>query len=257
MSLKFKGSKVVTSDLRFKPDEKIGNLCIGHLVKVEVLETKVEKIKEDGSEMLWEYAGFTVPYLQFTFIQAKKDKSERDRVLNHIERVITFTDSEGNAVDKDIINSLFEEMGDRLIHLHDSYKKDVNYKALPDIDFDEKGDVKARLESFKAFFTAIADAFNKGANDKPVYTGSKGEFLPLYIKVIPEYKRRRFYTLPRFVGKGFVERFLNQPPSIELSPKERRDFELLADGEKAPANASKSEVIHEDVDDTIKDLIKD
>ena len=256
MALKFEGKKVVTSDLSFKPDPLLGNLVKCYLKEVKVVENKIEKTKEDGSDNTWEYAGYTVSYLQFTFVQIKKDKNERDRILRHIESVITFVTSEGQKVDDNTIVSLFTQMNDRIVHIHDAFKNDPNYKPLLDLEFDEKGSQKERLENFKKFFLAIEAAFNKGKNDKPIFIDAKGQFAPLYLKVLPDYKTKSFYGIPAFVNKGFVERCFDQAPSIELTPAEKADFELKSKkGKKVAGDAAGSTVTHDDVDPAVADLI--
>ena len=253
MSFKFQGQKTVTQDLTFKPDPSIGNLVKCYLKEVKVVENKVEKVDDNGVEKAWEYAGYTVPYLQFTFVQAKKDKSERDRILRHVENVLTFVNKDGQKVDNNALQNLFIGMNDRIVHLHEAFKNDVNYKALPDLEFEEAGTAKERLSSFKKLFTAIADAFNKGKNDKPIFIDGKGEPSLVYLKIVPDYRTKAFYTIPTYVGKGFIERAIGVP-SIELTPTELANHKLVAKGVKA-TDTTESSLAHEELDPTVAALI--
>lgn len=241
MSLKFEGKKEVVSDLGFQPEEKVKGLCRGRLVKVEVLLNKVEKVKEDGSESTWEYAGYEIPSLMFTFHQEKNNPAERQRVLRHVERVITFKDASGAVIDINKLVPIFENMNNRIVHIHNSFASDPNYAELPDLDFDEKGDSAKRVASWKKFFGAIADAFEKGKNNKPVYVDAKSIALPLYLKVLADYETGSYYTLPNYVGKGFIERNKGQAPSIEIGPGEVDKLKLVAKkkkGQKAAESAT-------------------
>lgn len=255
MQMKFKGKKQVTQDLGFKPQEELDFLTKGHLVSVKVVEKKVEKKKDDGSDNLWEYAGFTVPHLQFTFIQAKKDKNERNRVLNHVENVITFKSNEGVAIDMSVIESLFEQMNDRVVHIHDAFKDEGNYAPMPDFEFSQGATIKERLEAFKVLFENIAQAFNVGLNDKPLYIDKDGKPVPLYIKILPEYKRGTYYTLPTYVNKGFIERCHGSKPFIELTATEKANIELRSSKGGAVAGKEGSVVQQDEIDDEIAKLV--
>lgn len=260
MALKFKGDKVVTQDLTVKPDPEIGNLIKGYLKSVTVEETVVPKVNETtGQESTWEYAGYKVPYLRFTFVQQKKKDDTRDRYLKYNESVFTFVNKEGSPVDMSTIEKLFETMNDRIVHIHQAFKDDVNYKELPDLEFNEKGDAKTRLESFKAFYTAVADAFNKGANDKPIYADANNNLLPVFIKVLPDYQSKKFYTLPSFVGKGFIERARGGKPMIELSATELANFELKVTGADAKGATGiakgATDLSQEDIDPAVKAML--
>ncbi len=236
--MKFQGKKEVLANLSIKPVPELGNLVPGALVSVEVIETQVEKIREDGSENTWEYAGFKIPALMFTFKQSKSNPNDRDRILNYVESIITFRTKDGMPVPMETIENLFTQMNDRIVHIHDAYKNDINYTTLSDFEFDEKGDTKSRIESFKNFFLNIADSFNKGKNQKPIYLGKDDKLLPLYIKVLPDYNTKSFYTLPSFVRKGFIERANGQKPNIELTASEKASFELRSRKGTKPDTAS-------------------
>ena len=251
-SFVFKGDKQVVQDLTVKPDPSIGNLIKASLKSVEVIENKVEKVNADtGKQSEWEYAGYNVPQLRFTFVQVRKDGEVRDRYLKYSEEVLTFVTKEGAAVSNDTLGNLFEQMNDRIVHLHNTYIGLPNYKAIPEISFNEKGNAKERLASFKQFFTEIADAFNKGANGKPIYIDGKEHLVPCYIKVLPEYRSKAFYTLPTFVGKGFIERAGNVAPMIELTRGELANFELKSRGGSVSTTSATGDVPGYSVQDAI------
>jgi len=258
---KFEGKKEVLSDLGFKPDMTIGGLCKARLISVEVVEAETKKIKEDGSESTWEYAGYTIPSLIFTFHQEKANPTQRDRVLRHIEGVITFKDGSGMDIDLEKLAPVFEGMNSRIVHIHDAFKGDPNYKELPDLTFDEKGGTEKRVAEWKKFFTAIAEAFNNGKNSKPIFVDGKGTSLPLFVKILADKDTGSYYTLPGYVGKGFIERNKQLPPSIELSPSEKDKLALVPrKGKKADKTASAAAGTYEtteEISDDIKSLIEE
>lgn len=255
--LKFEGKKKVTSDLGFKPDMTIGGLCHAFLTKVEVIEQKVDKVDDKNVERDWEYAGFTIPKLQFTFIQKKEENQSRDRILRHTEDPLTTIGKDGTPIEMDTITAIFEAMNDRIVHIHETFKGTPNYLPLTNLELDIKGDTKAKLESHKVMFTAIAKSFNEGKEGKPIFVDAKGKSIPVYLKIQPDYKTKAFYTIPKFVGKGFIERNVGVPPLIELSPKEK-DLELRSKkGDKIADAGGISPIQHQEINKNVQDLIDD
>ena len=85
-----------------------------------------------------------------------------------------------------------------------------------------------------------------------------GKLVPVYIKVIPEYKSKSYYTLPTFVNKGFIERCYDKKPSIELTPDEKANIELKSrKGASATEGKTTGSPIQQDeIDDEIKSLVQ-
>lgn len=195
---KFNADAVATNELTFHPDpNKYGGMCLGTLEKVEVLETDASKNTGEG-----EYGGLAIPRLSFRFKQLKEDKGDFDRFFNYQERVINTLYKEGNRVEQDKIDGLFESMWLRLKHMLERLgAKPIPQSELNKYEIDEDAEPEVRIKQFKKFFEFIAKRFNEGGEEgTPLYKGKT-----LVLKLIAEYKERRYLTFPTYVGKGFIE----------------------------------------------------
>lgn len=204
--------------LPFKPDPQIGNLCIGTIDDVELVETETPKFNESGVESDWEYAGHTVPALRITFKQAPTKSDIKPRYYEHWFKVITSVDNKGDEVPTKTIMALYQGLYGQLRHICNAYKglKEYDMKLSPKCpSIDPKASVEVRIQQFKAFFQFFYDLL-QGKGDEPMYKGVK-----LYIKLVADYRTGKFLTIPTFVGRGFVERVLpDVNPSIALEPNE-------------------------------------
>ena len=245
MAMKFDAKKEVTNRLKFKPNPEIDNLCLGYLDSVEVTMHEVAKINDKGQESTWEYAGHTIPRLVLTFrnFVRKDDLDKSERYYVHTESIIGAVKISGEKIDKSVLESIYQSMWDRIKHIHDAYVNDPNYKpfsSLPEID--EYGKTADRVEQFTKFFNTIANMFNKGNNDLPVYKGANNGILPCYMKLVAEYKQRKWLEFPTFVGEGFIERYKEGvPPTIELKPNETIQL-AAAKGTVKPGAASANDM---------------
>lgn len=265
MAFKFKADvkKDVTASLKFKPSAypDLNGLCLGKLVSVEVVKSESPKIKDDGTENTYQFAGLNVPALKFTFNNhvRKDDKDKAERIFIHVEKSIISVKNDGERMEDKDLENLYTQMWDRIKHIHDTYKNDVNYKAfkaLPEVDPDAPAD--KLNEQFTDFFEAIATAFNSGKNDKPVFLGEEDKKLVVYMKLVAEYKQRRYLTFPTFVGEGFIERWKQGvPPTIELKPSDTQ--ELKAKGAKASGESKGNAALTglEDLPDELRSQIED
>ena len=224
MAMKFDVKKEVTNRLKFKPNPELDDLCLGYIEDVEVVMTEVAKINDKGQESTWEYAGHTIPMLAITFRNyvRKDDADKADRYYVHRERIIGSVMTNGDKIAKKVLESIYESMWSRIKHIHDAFVGDVNYAPFTSVPgIDEYGKVEERVAQFTAFYNSIADAFNKGKNDKPIYQNADGKGLPCWMKLVAEYKQRKWLEFPTFVGEGFIERYKEGvPPTIELKPAE-------------------------------------
>ncbi len=245
MAMKFDAKKEVTNRLKFKPNPELNNLCLGYLESVEVVMNEIAKINDKGQESTWEYAGHTIPRLVFTFRNyvRKNDLDKADRFYIHTENVIGAVKSSGDKIEQATLQSIYESMWARIKHIHDAFVSDPNYapfKLLPEID--EYGKTADRVEQFTQFFNVIADAFNKGKDGLPIYKGANDSKLPCYMKLVAEYKQRKWLELPTFVGEGFIERYKEGvPPTIELKPSDT--VELAAGKGAIKASSASSDDI--------------
>ena len=224
MAMKFDPKKDVTRSLKFKPLADLGNLCLGTLQKVEVTMNEVPKFKDDGSESMFEYAGHTLPSLKFVFKNhlRKEDKDRAERFFTYVESVIISKKNDGTPMDTKVLTNLYEQMWDRLKHIHDAYSNEENYKPFGELpEIDETADVDVRVTQFTKFFKTVADAFNKGKGGKAIFTDKEGNGLPVAIKLLANYPSGKWLTIPNFVGEGFIERFIpGRPLTIEVKPGE-------------------------------------
>ncbi len=253
MAIKFDANKEVTNKLKFKPDINLGNLCLGKIVSVEVVKTEVAKIDEKGKERAWEYAGLElpVPSLSITFkqVHTADSKDKADRFYTFRENIIGSTKTNGEPIEGDILESLYQSMWDRIKHIHDAFANTPNYKAftsLPEIN--ERGKAIDRLKQFTAFFETIAEGFTKGKNDKPVYELTDGTSIKVWMKLIAEYKEGKYLTFPKFVGEGFIERYIDGvPPTIEIKGSESVILKSKSVKAGVPGGADSSEDLPEHI----------
>lgn len=263
MAFKFKAdvNKDVTASLKFKPSvyKDLNGLCLGQLVGVEVTSEESPKILDDGSENPYQFAGLKVPKIKWNFknVVRKEDEDKADRFFFHVEKPIISVKNDGEKMTDKSLESLYTQMWDRTKHIHDAFKNDPNYKPIAELpDIDPTAPEEKLVEQFTKFFEAIADAFNKGKNDKPIYQDEEGKGLTCYMKLVAEYGQRRYLVFPTYVGEGFIERFKKGvPPTIELKPKDTQ--ELAASGNtKSKEESNTATTGYEDLPEDIRNAIK-
>lgn len=200
---KFSTDVEVTSKLKFQPVPELNNLCAGKLVSVEVKMSDPAKVKDDAT---WEYAKLAIPTIYFNFENVKLNKDDADRYFSHRETVITCVRGDGTAMETKLVLGFLDNMWKRILHIYKAYEKCPNYKALTVVpDVDETADAVTRIAQFTAFFNFIANSFNKGLGDKPIYTATDGNPIDMIMKIVAEYKDAKYFVFPSFVGEGFIE----------------------------------------------------
>lgn len=189
--------------LPFVPFIEHDNLCLGYLTGVRLVESE---IKADSK---WEFSGMKITSLVFDFVQYKANAIEKDRFHTESELPIANVLSTGEPRAAATIEKDFNDLFLRVKHIHDQFAGSPNYKAFDvDLEVEVDGPAKKRLDSQKALFTALADAFNKGLDgETPIYSTK----VLLAMKLIATErkanngKKFRQLLLPRYVGKGTVE----------------------------------------------------
>lgn len=180
-----------------------------HLEKVSVEIQKHEK---------GEFAGMNVPVIRFDFVNYKKDKGEVTKYFTHSEKVVGSKTKEGDDtyVDRkedDIANDI-TIMWSKIKCILQACKNSANYREIENLsakdakeylNLPETGTPKARIDAFGKFFNFIADFFNGDDGKSPMNVDAKGELLPFWITLVPEWNQGKYYTLPRYVGKGIIE----------------------------------------------------
>ena len=146
--------------------------------------------------------------------------------------------TDGSPIEDTTLGALYESMWDRIKHIHDAFSAAPNYKAIESLpSINEHGEAAKRVEQFTKFFQAIADAFNEGKGGKPIFVDAEGKTLPLWMKLIAEYKEGKWLQFPTFVGEGFIELYKpGVPPTIEVKPGE--SVVLRVKGEKKGTTAA-------------------
>lgn len=227
--------KEVTQRLKFKPNPEHDNLCLGKLLRVECVK------REISTDSNWEYNHHTIPQLEFEFIQANSPEGE-DRYYVHRERIIGAVDSDGNAIDEEVLSNLYEAMFDRILHILQAYQFAPNFKmpaSFPEIK--EQGTVEERVEGFTKFFDKVAATMNNGTDDKPVFESKDGKPYIMAMKLIADYKTGKYLAFPTFVGEGFIQKaaFNKEGKLITtLEIKPRETVELGSRPSQAPQDTS-------------------
>jgi hypothetical protein len=243
MAIKFDSKKEVAKTLKFKPNPELGGLVLGTLENVEVITAESPKIKDDGSENMYEYAGLQLPILKFTFRNhvRPEDKDKAERFFIHAERPIVSKTNDGVEMDEKVVLGLYEQMWDRIKHIHDTFRFDPNYAPFKELDeINEKAAPDVRIKQLTKFFNTVATAFNDGKAGK-IYQDEKGNSLVCWMKLVAEYPRARYLVFPNWVEEGFIERYKpGVPPVIELKPK---DSQTLKSGRDNDEKSSSSPAI--------------
>lgn len=211
----------VTKALPFKPFKDLGGFSLGFLTSVKVKQV----VSADTAK--WEFAGHTIPRLEFEFIQWKSKTTEKDRFFTHGINPVQVSLSTGDPREEAKIVSSYEEVWKQIKHIHDCFIGTENYKELEiSPEFDPELSVEDRLKEFNTFFEAIAKEFNKGGKGKSLFLSTGGKDKLLVMKLIVSDNSLR---LPGFVGRGIIEKAdfadgkLNT--SLFFTPSETSDFD--------------------------------
>lgn len=205
LEIKIDKNKEVVGRLPFEPFAEFDNLCVGELIDVTKTET------ESKEEARWDYAGKTIPLLAFTFKQWKKKESDKDRFMTMSFTPISLTDKDGVEREMSKIIVSFNQMWDKIKHLHDQYMGNKNYKPM-DAEPEFNGStVDERLAEFDTFFEAVVNDFKLGKDKKtPIY--NDGQFLS--IVMVASGLKKSYLAVPSFVGKGIFELFKSKDGKI-------------------------------------------
>lgn len=244
--IKFDVNKEVTSKLRFEPLPAFNKLCIGKLMEVRVDENEAPTEDRDGNPSTWEFAGCMLPTLVFAFenhiIKGKTDDFERHYEMR--ESIIGNQSKDRSDMDKKKVANFYENMWDRVKHIHDAYEKEPNFKAIKTLpDIDESVAPNERAKQFKKFFEAIAKLFNEGTDKKPIFLTPKGLPIVMFMKLVATYASQgKALGFDSYVKDGFIQKFLmvNGQPVTSLKIKGNETVELAA-GKVAKTMATTSD----------------
>lgn len=238
------------------------------LVRVEVIKTVHEK---------GEYAGLEVPELQLEFINHKLNADEEDRFLLlrektvHSKTLMSGSETEYVALEPKLVDDLTQSMYSRIKHIHDAYsfspnfvsfakmtKKEVTeYFNLPSVE--DNMSPEERIEAFTKFFEFIAGSFNgkrSGEKGEPIFKDGNS-FYVMRLKVVAEYKKGNYFTVPTYVGQGFIEKAINKdgkwqsPRRVSKRPNDK--FELTPTKSKS-AILKELENANQDTESLLNDM---
>lgn len=249
------GDVRVENTLKFKPRPELNNLCIGKLVKVEILDSEVALYNEAGVESTWEYAGHTIPRLELTFEQNPTTVDPAKRVYKDTCNVIGSLKNDGTPIELKTVTSLYESMYARLKHICNAYKHKANYsEAVADVNklaIDVSAPVEDRIVMFRSFLQYFVDLL-AGKDGKGIYTGTD-----CWMKLVADYSSGKFLAFPTFVGEGFIEPVIaKRNPAIEIKPGE--SVELVAGKKGSKGKGGAADKASEDeagVESDVADLI--
>lgn len=261
--MKINTTKDVAKRKLFLPEEKTNFIPLAMLESVTVVETEMPIADDKGVPSTYEYAGFMLPSLQFTFKQAFAEEDAPERYLQHVEKPMALKNKDGELIDDKTIESVIQGSFDRIRHIYeDGFKKSPNYKAvdwskLPELK--EKADVQERLESYKAFYEFIADAFNKGkvigvagsanSTQLPVFMATPTKHVYVWLKVIAHMPDMAYLCLPTYIGRGFVEPFSEKYPKPTIYFEGKETY-VLSKGKTKSANADGGAAANLDSDES-------
>lgn len=183
------------------------------LVRVNVVFTKHEK---------GEYKDLEVPELQIEFINHKVLPDDPDRFALLREKCIhTCSTIEGSEdvkpMDKKLVNDLTIAMWQRIKHIHDAFSFSPSWvdfatmtkeEVATYLNLTDEGTPEERVEMFTKFFTYVSDKFNgvrEGGNVDPIFKAGNAYHI-MRLKVVAEYKKGTYYSIPTYVKQGFIEK---------------------------------------------------
>ena len=212
----------VESALTHIPEEAYHNLVIAQIESVTVQEFEVKMLDDNGNPSASEYAGLTVPRL---VIKTKRqimpfstDKNERSDSFSW--GVQTTKDWKTGTLkpQKDVLDrTTYDFMS--IIHIHNVLRKHNNTKEL-DLkvlnEYNPFAVKEDRVAKLKEIYTYIASMFN----EKLETTGTEQykDLVLCWVLIPGGGVNRSKYTIPPYVGSGFVEVFKSQQfkPAISI-----------------------------------------
>lgn len=258
--LKFNVEERVEKDLPFEPNPDTNNLVICGIDSVTKLMVEVPTETKDGTPSTNEYAGKKVPKLEIIFKTYPSVKTnQRQRVLKVVEDIPYTTKNDGTALDMDKVIKSVTDKYMRLKHIFDCYSGTPNFKPISKLpDLDMEAGIDKRLSTFDKFFTAFEEAFNKGKDGTPIYRPAKGNPYPVWLKVLPDFNSKAWYTIPSFVDTGFIELVkidsitkVPYAPNIRIKANESLVLTPKKKGEVRGGDAPDTESSTDDVNDLL------
>lgn len=276
MAIKLDTTLTVESRLPIEPliNKETKKLIHDGIPFVKIKDVSVQTTKHERGE----YAGLEVPELQIEVINHKLKADEPDRFLLirhktiHSKKLMQGSETEFEFIDGKMVNDLTEQMYMRVKHIYDAFSFSPSYvnfakltKAqvneffnLPDTE--DALSPEERVNAFSKFYGFIADAFNgklAGEDGTPVYKDGNSYHV-MRLKVVAEYSRGNYFTIPTYVGQGFIEKAIikdskwQSPIKVYKKPKDR--FELSEATDKSSVLKELSKEADEDTAALLKEM---
>lgn len=218
----------VTSKLGFEPVKEYDNFVVGHLISVR---TEVVESKEDAK---WEFKGMSFKRLVFEFKQQIDAFNDRDRFMTFSLMPVQHY-KEGGVVarDADKIKGSYIELWKHCKHIHDQFAGAEGYRPITVApEFDDSLDEAGRIEQFNKFAENMVAAF-LDAEGKPFYNKTA-----LTIKAIASGQKNAYYSLPDYVGKGYLEPAVIKNGKLHTALKFAPNETTILGGTAIPTQAS-------------------
>lgn len=219
-------NKKVTRDLPIQPmkDEK-GNWKNKGLNPVAFVGVELgTQTNEKG-----EFAGIEQTVLKFHF-EELHTPNDPDRFFTFAEKIIGTVqgeDMEQRPVED--IQKNIEDSWARIKHMLDGCSKSPTFRDIAKVskkdqekyfDLPATGDPATRVAKWAQFFGFLAKFINGDETTPSMCIGAKGEYLVTgWMKLLPNYPKKQWYTIPTWVGTGFFEssKIIN-PTLMTLAP---------------------------------------
>ena len=257
----------VEQKLGFKPDANINDgICLGTLIRLELVEKENPKVDDDGNVSTYFYKGITTTSLLLEFQQINTDKSDtHQRFYLHIENPVVGIKSNGDAMTDKVFIDLVTQQFARLQHIVNELDLGLGKKSKDISELTMSLDDSAELlaEKFKKMYVHFFNQIS-GCVD---YKKNKEDFVPrwtkvaLWIKLVAEYNSGKRYSFPTFPKKGFIE-VVKQGVKTKLAIDANETLELKS-GKTSKSMDKPSEQSHStnvsetpSVDDLLRDIMK-
>lgn len=261
-------STKITSRLPIQPVQtedkknwKHEGLCPVTLLSVELT---------DQTDETGEFMGVTRKVLNITFTNYKgANTAEPDRFTTLSEKAVGQKKDENGVLvlraEADVIANN-TEMYKRIAHILENCQSSPTYRpfsSISDKDWDKYFDlpalvqtgtpaeqVAARIASYDKFFEFIAKWFNgDGVKTKPIHLKENGEpFIHGWLKLLPAYPKRNYYSIPSWVQTGFFEAAAIDPTTkglrkaviLQIKPSENLYLASASNAPSSPAGANQA-----------------
>lgn len=210
----------VESRLSFKPEaDKFNGLCMATIESIELVNTEVPKVKEDGTPNTNEFAGRTLPSIKITFKQHNFDpKDDSARYIILVEKITGTKLTTGEDMKLSTWESLVMAQYKRLQHIVNAFDKGgllPKSKNCPAIDIEFGDAAEARILKMTKFYKHFMEQLVGKDEATPKYAGVK-----FWLVVVASNSNGYFYEIPQFIEKGIIEVVKpNTLPTIEVANK--------------------------------------